>query len=71
MTFFGGTTKQRRIAFAAVAFFVLAISCAVGGMASTEPALLRSLSLFGFVMGIICVAGVWAAGLPKAQNPNS
>lgn len=68
---FGGNTRQRVLTWAAVAFLVLAILCAIeSGNTTMNPVPLKLISIFGLFMGCISIAGVWAAGLPKAEEPN-
>lgn len=67
----GGITKQRVLTWAAIAFCVLALLCAIESTNSSDPVVMKVIAGFSLIMGIISVAGVWAAGLPKAEDPSN
>lgn len=56
-----GNTKQRVAFVSAAVLFLTAIYCASAGI--TGGALVL------FVFGLVCMAGVWALGLPKSATP--
>lgn len=64
---FRGNTKQTAAFYAAIAFFVAAILCAIESGNASEPALLKVLAGFAFVLGLISGIGVWTMGL-KARS---
>lgn len=65
---FRGNTKQTAAFYAAVAFFVVAILCAIESGNAADPALMKVLAGFAFVMGLISAIGVWTLGLGRAEN---
>jgi hypothetical protein len=66
---FRGNTKQTAAFWAAVAFFIVAIMCAIESGNSGDPMLFKVLAGFAAVMGLISTIGVWTMGLSKAQTP--
>jgi hypothetical protein len=63
----GGITLRRFSTWAAVAFFVVAMLCAIE-FGTGGDGVYRLLAALSFAFGLISVAGVWASGLPKAEE---
>jgi len=60
--------KQRVLTWAAVAFMVLAILLAIESGSTVDPLPVPMMALGSMAFGIISIAGVWATGLPKAED---
>lgn len=63
----GGNTKQRFCVWAAVAFFIISMLCAVEVNTGGDD-VYRALAMVTLALGLISLAGIWANGLPKSPD---
>jgi membrane-bound ClpP family serine protease len=66
----GGNGKQRFSFWAAITFFIVAILCAIESKTGGDH-IFAGVALVAFVFGLISVAGVWANGLLKSEDPDN
>ena len=65
----GGITKQRVAKVSAAAMFIIAMYCAFESVSG--DVVYRAWALGAFIVGLIMLAGVWATGLPKSEDPDN
>jgi len=63
----GGNAKRHFCVWATIAFFVIAMLCAVESTTGGDS-VFRGLALGALVFGVLSFAGVWANGLPKSED---